>query len=215
VAGRRLAHDDRRAAILRVAREQFSARPYGSVSVGDIARAAGVSPPLIVHYYGSKQSLYLEVLQTAVTTIAEGLQAIPGPASLERLRASVRFYAGYAREHQAGFLSFVRGGLEGGLPEAAELVGSLRARIAEQLLADVRPGLPALDEAQQATLAIGVRGYLGYVDAVIVPWLDQPEEVVGTETVVELAVGAFTGMLAAVHPSDGPVTEHATGRPAP
>jgi AcrR family transcriptional regulator len=48
VTVRRMMPDERRALILRAARDLFSQRPYAEVPVADIARAAGVSPPLIV-----------------------------------------------------------------------------------------------------------------------------------------------------------------------
>ncbi|MEW9528417.1 TetR/AcrR family transcriptional regulator [Microbispora sp. NPDC049125] len=217
---RRLAHDERRAAILRVAREMFSCRPYAAVSISDIAEAAGVSPPLIVFYYGTKRSLYLEVLQTAVTSITEGLRDVPGPPSLDRLRASVRFYAEYAREHRAGFLSLLRGSGESAIPEAAALVETLRRQVADRILADVAADMPPLDDATRTTLIVGIRGYLGYVDAAIALWLDLPDEQrahVGPDTLADLAVGAFTGTLsaltAAAPASSRPGTAGMAGRP--
>ncbi|MGW0755499.1 TetR/AcrR family transcriptional regulator [Streptomyces sp. NPDC002814] len=112
-ARRRLEPQERREAILHAARELFSSRPYAGVSVADVARAAGVSPPLVVFYYGSKRALYLAVIETAADSIRHGLRALPGPPSPQRLAAGVRFYAEYARAHRAGFLSLLRGGPRG------------------------------------------------------------------------------------------------------
>ena len=127
--------DERRPLILRAARDLFSQRPYADVSVADIARAAGVSPPLIVFHYGSKRSLYLAVLGAAAGAIRVGLRELPGPPSLDRLRAGVVFYAEYARTHRAGFLSLLRGGQD--VAEAAALVEEFRDELAGQIHADL------------------------------------------------------------------------------
>ncbi len=227
--------DERRALIMRAARDLFSQRPYADVSVADIAQAAGVSPPLIVFHYGSKRSLYLAVLGAAAGAIRAGLHELPGPPSLDRLRAGVVFYAEYARTHRAGFLSLLRGGQN--VAEAAALVEAFRDELAGQIHADLTalrriradPGAAAGDEVTAAgdevtmardevTMAgdqavataltmLAVRGYLGYVDAVIVHWLALPgdeRDRVTPAMIAGIAAGAFTGGLAAVPPAAVP-----------
>ncbi|MHC3472674.1 TetR/AcrR family transcriptional regulator [Streptomyces sp. 7R007] len=212
---RRLEPEERRESILAAARELFGDHPYAAVSVADVARSAGVSPPLVVFYYGSKRALYLAVIESAADSIRRGLRALPGPPSPERLAAGVRFYAEYARAHRAGFLSLLRGGHERALPEATAVVERLRDEIAEQILADLASvesvaveaeGAERIEAERGPVTALAVRGYLGYVDAVVVQWLALPPDVVGPDTVAALAVGAFLGGLSAVAslPSLGP-----------
>jgi AcrR family transcriptional regulator len=189
---------ERRETILRAARELFSRHPYAGVSVAEIARKAGVSPPLVVFYYGSKQALYLAVVETAADSIREGLRALPGPASVDRLAAGVRLYAEYARTHRAGFLSLLRGVKEATVPQAATAIARLQDEIAAQILADLALTEPAL--TPDPATALAVRGYLGYVDAVVTHWLTLPDDQgggLGPETIADLAIGAFTGGLAA------------------
>ena len=210
--------DERRSLILAAARELFSQRPYADVSVAGIAAAAGVSPPLIVFHFGSKRALYVAVIEAAAGAIREGLRSLPGPPSLGRLRAGVLFYAGYARSHQAGFLSLLRGGHEVALPEVAGIVEGLRAEVAGQIMADLAAGHPTAGHPTAGRSAAGtahappsapggaatllaVHGYLGYVDAAIVAWLSLPgpeRDQVSPDVIAGLAVGAFTGGLAAV-----------------
>lgn len=195
---RRMAPDERRALILRAAGDLFSQRSYADVSVADIAAAAGVSPPLIVFHFGSKRSLYLAVLAAAAAAIRAGLDDLPGPPSLDRLRAGVRFYAGYARTHRAGFLSLLRGGQ--GVAEAAGLVEAFRDELAAQIHAAVSPS-PGRDDSPGTLTLLAVRGYLGYVDAVIAHWLALPEDQrdqVSADMIADVAAGAFAGGLAAV-----------------
>ena len=57
---------DRRQAILDAAREQFAKRGYAGASVRGIARVADVDPALVHHYFGSKERLFVEVVQFPV-----------------------------------------------------------------------------------------------------------------------------------------------------
>ena len=49
------------AAILRRATERFLRDGYAATSVRRIARDAGVDPALVLHYFGSKERLFLEI----------------------------------------------------------------------------------------------------------------------------------------------------------
>ena len=194
-----MAPDQRRTAILRAAGDLFSQHPYADVSVAGIAAAAGVSPPLIVFHFGTKKSLYLAVLAATGDAIRAGLASLPGPPSLDRLRAGVRFYAGFAHTHRAGFLSLLRGGQESA--DAAALVESVRAGITAQILADLSAAHPAL--AAAPVTAVAVRAHLGYVNAAIVHWLALPEpdrSRITPAMLADLAAGAFTGALAIIAP---------------
>ncbi len=61
--GRRPGESGTRAAILAAAREQFAALGYDRASVRAIAQAAGVDPALILHFFGSKQRLFVAVAE--------------------------------------------------------------------------------------------------------------------------------------------------------
>ena len=201
-----MAPEDRRAEIQRVSSDVFSQQSYAAVSIADIARAAGVSAPLIVFYFGSKRSLYLKIIQAAIDDIAAGLRGLPGPPSPERLHASVLFYAEYARTHRAGFLSLLRGGVDAALPEAVVMIEALRAEITTWIMSDLAAvgHASASDDAVPTRTQIAVRGYLGYVDSAIAHWLSLPEDErsrVDDEEIARLAVGAFTGGLNAITPS--------------
>ncbi len=52
-----------RAAILEAARRQFAESGYADTSLRAIATEAGVTPPLIVHFFGSKANLLVEAVQ--------------------------------------------------------------------------------------------------------------------------------------------------------
>lgn len=57
--------------ILHVATKEFAAKGYDGARVDDIMRDSNVSKNLIYHYFGSKEQLFIEVLETAY----EGMHA--------------------------------------------------------------------------------------------------------------------------------------------
>lgn len=59
----RLDHDARRASILRAAQHLFAHQPYESVSIRQIAEAAGTTRTNLHYYFGSKKDLYLAVVE--------------------------------------------------------------------------------------------------------------------------------------------------------
>ena len=62
------------AAIRIAAMELFAERGYGDVTVRQIASAAGVSPALVIHHYGSKENLRA-VLEERIAAFTESMLA--------------------------------------------------------------------------------------------------------------------------------------------
>lgn len=75
--GRRAGTPDTRDAILAAARRRFATRGYDATSVRDIAAEAEVDPALVIHYFGTKEGLFV-----AATGLPDGL-----PGLLENLAA--------------------------------------------------------------------------------------------------------------------------------
>ena len=69
--GRRPGAPDTRDAILAVARRRFALRGFDATSVRDIATAANVDPALVIHYFGTKEGLFV-----AATGLPDGLSAL-------------------------------------------------------------------------------------------------------------------------------------------
>jgi TetR/AcrR family transcriptional regulator len=69
-------------ALLKSARQAFARHGFEATSVREIARNAGVDPALMAHHFGSKDALWIAVVEQ----IAE--QAVPMIAATARLRTS-------------------------------------------------------------------------------------------------------------------------------
>jgi AcrR family transcriptional regulator len=62
-SGRRPGNSDTRAAIRAAAGRQFAERGYDRTSLRSIAAEAGVDPALVAHFFGSKNKLFVEVVE--------------------------------------------------------------------------------------------------------------------------------------------------------
>ncbi len=81
--GRRPGSEDTRGQILNAALSEFAAHGYEKTSIRGIARAAGVDPALVHHYFGSKEKVFVEALQFPVDPaeivprlVAEGIEGV-------------------------------------------------------------------------------------------------------------------------------------------
>jgi AcrR family transcriptional regulator len=77
--GRRPGAPDTRDAILAVARRRFAIRGYDATSLRDIATAAKVDPALVIHYFGTKEGLFVAAtgLPGGLSVLFENLAALP------------------------------------------------------------------------------------------------------------------------------------------
>lgn len=123
-----------RAAILAGAEEEFGARGYRATTIEAVARAAGVSRPLVYRYFGDKEELYRQAVADVLARWNDALAEAAGraaPTWAHRFRLVVRTCVGWAAEHRM---------LRGVLLQDSELA----RRIAGSTLAAGRDLLPAL-----------------------------------------------------------------------
>ena len=65
MAATRMSHQDRGTQLLDLAEELFTTVGYDKVSIEDIAKAAGVTRPVVYQHFGSKEGLFLACAQRA------------------------------------------------------------------------------------------------------------------------------------------------------
>ena len=73
-AGRR---NERRAAILSAALDEFAARGFEATRLDDVARRAGVAKGTIYLYFRDKQSLFQELVRTMLSPLVGAIEAAP------------------------------------------------------------------------------------------------------------------------------------------
>ena len=93
--------ETRRRWLADAARREFMAKGLEGARVDEIAKQAGVNKQLVYHYFGSKEALYLDILEKTYEAMIEAksslaLDTLAPPAAIERL---VGFTFDYMAEH--------------------------------------------------------------------------------------------------------------------
>jgi AcrR family transcriptional regulator len=126
------------AAIRIAAMKLFAERGYADVTVRQIASAAGVSPALVIHHYGSKENLRA-VLEERVAAFVESMLADLARVTEEGGSASVAEVFADRLEREPGLAGYVRRLLADGGPAGVDLFG--------RLYEVTRAGMEALERA--------------------------------------------------------------------
>ncbi|MDQ1039110.1 AcrR family transcriptional regulator [Streptomyces sp. V3I8] len=163
---RRMGVEERRRQLIGVALDLFSRRSPEDVSVDEIAAAAGISRPLVYHYFPGKLSLYEAALKRASDDLTERfVEPREGPLGARLLRVMRRFFD-FVDEHGPGFSALMRGGPAVGSTTTNALVDGVRQAAYLQILAHLRIERPP------ARLELVVRSWIALAEATALLWLD-------------------------------------------
>ncbi|MFH9073174.1 TetR/AcrR family transcriptional regulator [Streptomyces alboflavus] len=163
---RRMGVEERRQQLIGVALELFSNRSPDDVSIDEIASAAGISRPLVYHYFPGKLSLYEAALKRAADELAERfVEPHEGPLGARLLRVTGRFL-GFVDEHGPGFSALMRGGPAVGSSTTNALIDSVRQAAYDQILAHLGVTAPP------ARLELVVRSWISLAESTALIWLD-------------------------------------------
>ncbi|MEU6380842.1 TetR/AcrR family transcriptional regulator [Streptomyces sp. NPDC046909] len=163
---RRMGVEERRQQLIGVALELFSQRSPDDVSIDEIASAAGISRPLVYHYFPGKLSLYEAALKRAADDLAgRFVEAHEGPLGARLLRVMRRFFD-FVDDHGPGFAALMRGGPAVGSSATNALIDSVRQAAYEQILSHLRVAEPP------ARLELVVRSWISLAESTALIWLD-------------------------------------------
>lgn len=130
----RLPAEERREQILRCAIRLYEERPHTEVSTADIAAAAGVARPLVHHYFGTRQQLYLEVLRRLYFLGPINPTELAGDTLEDRAGQILDRWLDRVLVHRTSWLGFTSGGGPGADPDVAAIVQQADAVVATRLL---------------------------------------------------------------------------------
>ncbi|WP_406435069.1 TetR/AcrR family transcriptional regulator [Streptomyces sp. NBC_00631] len=163
---RRMGVEERRQQLIGVALELFSRRSPDEVSIDEIASAAGISRPLVYHYFPGKLSLYEAALKRASEDLAgRFIEPHEGPLGARLLRVMRRFFD-FVDEHGPGFAALMRGGPAVGSSATNALIDSVRQAAYEQILSHLD-----ITEAP-ARLELVIRSWISLAESTALIWLD-------------------------------------------
>ncbi|MBC9712388.1 TetR/AcrR family transcriptional regulator [Streptomyces sp. TRM66268-LWL] len=220
---RRMAVEERRQQLIGVALELFSHRSPDEVSIDEIAAAAGISRPLVYHYFPGKLSLYEAALKRAADDLATRfVEPREGPLGARLLRVMGRYFD-FVDEHGPGFSALMRGG-----PAVSGTLGGEAASAANALIDSVRQAayeeiVRHLDIAEPpARLELVIRSWVSLAESTALIWLDGrriPRAELELQLVHDFAAltavsAAYDAEMAAIltriladEPADGPFGE--------
>ncbi|AZK98324.1 MULTISPECIES: TetR/AcrR family transcriptional regulator [Streptomyces] len=213
---RRMGVEERRQQLIGVALELFSVRSPDEVSIDEIAAAAGISRPLVYHYFPGKQSLYEAALRRAADDLALRFREPPeGPLGARLLRV-MRRYFDFVDEHGPGFSALMRGGPAAGSTTTNAMIDEVRQAAYEQILAHLRIGEPPV------RLALVIRSWVSLAESTALQWLDGrriPRAELELQLVHDFAalcavsaayddeMAAIVARMLADEPVEGPISE--------
>ncbi|MGP4001962.1 TetR/AcrR family transcriptional regulator [Streptomyces sp. 8N706] len=163
---RRMGVEERREQLIAVAQELFSQRPPGQVSIDQIATAAGISRPLVYHYFPGKNSLYDEVVRRAADELTRGFVEPHEGALGPRLLRVMRRFFDFVDQHAPGFEALLRGGSSVGSEQANALIDKVRQAAYDHMLAHLEVSDPG------PRIVLAVRSWIGLTETTALTWLD-------------------------------------------
>jgi AcrR family transcriptional regulator len=135
-----------------------------SVSVEDIADAAGVSRGLLYHYFPGKHSLYIAVIHAGIARLIDATTPPDDLPPGEQLRYSLDAYVSHAL-YQTHPYQMALHASSFSDREVHALVDSARTALVDRVLVSLDPA----DRGPAVELAL--HGWVGYVESICLRWL--------------------------------------------
>jgi AcrR family transcriptional regulator len=169
----RLPHDERRQQLVLLGLELLGHTPHDQVSIGEIARAAGISKGLLYHYFPTKSDFVVAVLRASRDEL-ERRMAPDLSVQLSaggRLDASIDAFLAYVEDHATGFLAIARA--RAGDDEAIRAVLQEGRRRRVSRMVDFAAALAGAERADVESPAMdaAIEGWLSFCEGVVVHWL--------------------------------------------
>jgi AcrR family transcriptional regulator len=189
----RLQVDERRRQLIDAGAELFAKHAYEEISMRDVARAAGVSKPLLYHYFPSKTELFKAAVAEKAAELGELIEPSGQGTPLEQLAASLDAYLSWVEDNAQTWSKLMQSAAT--LPEARELVEGFRQHTMELVLSGL-----AARRKPRPSLRTAIKGWLGYMDAAILDWTQAKD--LPRQKVRDLLIDAFGATLLAAQRAD-------------
>lgn len=184
---RRLQAEDRRRQLLERGAELFARYSYDELSMRKIAREAGISKPLLYHYFPSKREFFQATLAQAAEELRARTEPDPALPPLDQLRKSLEAFLELVDENALAYSKLMQS--VSGVPEVRELVEEVRTRTAVRILEGLYPdGAPPKARA-------AVHGWLWFMDGACLNWIEHRD--LSRDELRDLLLGTLFGTLTA------------------
>jgi AcrR family transcriptional regulator len=154
--GRRPGAADTRGEILAAARTEFADNGYDGATIRGIARAAGVDPALVHHYFGAKEQVFVAAMELPFDPSVELPKVLSGDPARLGERATRFFLSIWSNaDSRAPFLALLRSATTS---EAAAAM--LRSFVASALIRRVAAGVGEVPD-RELRIALSASHLLG------------------------------------------------------
>ena len=161
---RRLAVEDRRVELLGACLDVLGSRPWADVSMAEIAETAGVSKPLLYHYFATKSALYSATVEWAADDLRAATQPNPLLPLGPRIRRALDAHLDWIDTHALAYRVIIQGGISSD-DDVHMIVERSRAEVVDRL-AEIYH-VKSLSAEQR----IVCRGWVGFLEAASLEWL--------------------------------------------
>ena len=189
----RLQVDERRRRLLELGAELFARHSFGELSMARIAREAGISKALLYHYFPSKQDYFVATLREAAEEVRRRTEPDPDLAPAEALAGSLDAFLAWIEENEVAYRKLMES--VGSVPEVAALIEEVRDRTSARILEGIGAGDPPPPKLRAVA-----RGWLWFMDGVVLDWLDHRDMKRGE--LRDLLLGSLAGSMAATGATD-------------
>ena len=189
---RRLTAEARREVIEQAATEVFAERGYRGASIDEIARRAGVSPPVLYDHFASKVDLYRHLLERTRDELLETWREhLFGDERAEvRVPRALEAWARYVEQHRQATRMFFREATGDPGAEAAHREIQAQARVALGVVLAREPGAENLaGSADQEALEMAAEIVRSGLTGLALWWHEHPH--VPRQQIVSTAVNVL------------------------
>ncbi|MEV5386235.1 TetR family transcriptional regulator [Streptomyces sp. NPDC052721] len=188
---RQLAAQQTRQKLLHAALACFSERSYTEVTVGDIARSAGVAHGLLSHHFEGKESLYAEAVRELDHQLRAATRISPDGHVVERLRRHLSAHLRFLAEHRDAALNLIL--------RRAEATDLAWEAFESTRLEGVRTICDLLGlDADEPALQLSLRGFSAACDEMARDWL-RNSRALEIEALVDACVTFLTAAVQAAY----------------
>lgn len=186
----RLSPDERRAQLIATGVNFLAEHPLDELTMDVLAQRAGVSRPLLFHYFDTRQGMHLAVVTTARDSLLLASEPRDDLDPRARIRDTLMRITEFVRQHQSTFHSLVRG-IASGDPAVRRVVDESRDVNAGRLL-DALTELGVLDAPE---LRVALRAWVSFAEETLIALvIDRDED---PERVVRFLERTLDGVVAA------------------
>jgi AcrR family transcriptional regulator len=189
----RMQVDERRRQLLELGADLFATHSFAELSMARIAREAGISKPLLYHYFPSKRDYFLATLGEGVQQLAERTEPAPDASPLDALSHGVGAFLEWVDERGLAYRKLLESA--GEVPEVKALIDGVRDRTSARIVEGLGYESDPPPKVRTAT-----RAWLWFTDGAILDWLEHRD--VGRDELRDLLLGSLAGSLVAAGAAD-------------